>query len=268
MLSSTFVTICGLALAVLGIAISIYYGRRALSQGKRELRWSVEAIPLLSSDVESYRSVVRVMIGERKLNHPHVVRLRITNTGKLDVESTMFDQGRPLVFELTRQKFFHVVESGGPAIKATSHSIKVGPELLPSGESWMLSFINDGAADVHLAENHLANVKIRGDVPRSSAISQWNKISLYAALASSAAAILALILVEPLLADNHELLYSLQRDLPGMMMNSQPLLHTFLHKYYHAADAADPPYNALGARRPGTAAKYSNRKTQARTGRP
>jgi hypothetical protein len=193
LLSSTFVTTGGLALAVLGIAISIYYGHRALSQSKRELRWSVEAIPLLSSDVESYRSVVQVMIGERTVRNPYVVRLRIKNTGKLDVESTMFDQGRPLVFELAKQKFFHVVESGGPAIKATSHSIKVGPELLPSGESWILSFITDGSADVKLAENHLANVKIRGDVPRTNAISQWGKTSLYAALASSAAAILALI---------------------------------------------------------------------------
>lgn len=94
----------------------------------------------------------------------------------------MFDQGRPLVFELARQKFFHIVESGSPAINATSHSIEVRPELLPSGESWILSFITDGPADVRLAENHLANVKVRGDAPRISAISQSVTVSFYAAL--------------------------------------------------------------------------------------
>lgn len=167
MASWNFITIGGLTLAVLGIVMSIYYGRRALGQSKRELRWSTEAIPLLSSDVESYRSVVRIIIKGRDMINPYLIRLQIKNTGKVDIESTMFDQGRPLVFELTKQEFFHVIESGSPATKATECTIKVGPELLPSGESWICSFIAEGRAEVSLAENYLPNVNIRDITPRS-----------------------------------------------------------------------------------------------------
>ena len=79
----------------------------------------------------------------------------------------MFDKGRPLVFGLTGQKYYHIIESGNPAIRATSNSIEVGPELLSSGESWVLSVLADGPANVHLAENYLPNVKIRDTTPRN-----------------------------------------------------------------------------------------------------
>lgn len=180
MFSSEHITVSGLALAVIGIAISIYYGRRSLRQDKRELTWSTEAIQLLAQDAKSYRSVIRVTINEREVDNPYLIRLRIRNTGKLDLESSMFDQGRPLVFRLMGQKFYHVIEMGSPAIKATGDSIEVGPELLPSGESWIFSFLAEGPAEVHLAEKYLTNVKIRNVTPR-------NKEGSAASLASSAA---------------------------------------------------------------------------------
>ena len=194
--SATIFAICGVILAIIGITISIYYGRGALSRDKRELVWSAETIRLLSDDVESYRSVVRVEIGEHAVTNPYLTRLRIKNVGKLDIESTMFDQGRPLLFKLTGQKFFHIVESGDPVVKATNRSIAVGPGLLPSGKLWTLSFITDDAVKVQLVENYLANVKVRnaeGVTQVVTPITDWAKLSGAAAATSGLAALVALL---------------------------------------------------------------------------
>jgi len=152
----------GLILAIAGIVISIYYGRKSLLQRLREIRWSAESIPLLSQDIEPFRSKIEVLVGGYHVPNPHLVRLCIKNIGKLDLESRMFDKDRPIIFHLSGTKYFHMIELGSPAVRGDQGRICVGPELLKSGEQWIISFLADRDTRVERVEQHLSNVQVLG----------------------------------------------------------------------------------------------------------
>jgi hypothetical protein len=54
--------------------------------------------------------------------------------------------------------------------------------------------------------------------------------------------------------------------LTATAVDNRPLLHILLYKYQQGEDADRPSDNALGARDPSTAAKYSNHGTHTPTG--
>lgn len=188
---SDVLAIAGIVLAVVGILIAAYYGRKALSAGRQKLSWSFESIPLISGRAGMYRTVIEVSVEGRRAFDPHILRLTLSNVGRLDLDSSRFDQDRPLVFELDQIKYVHVIEAGSPAIAADSRSIRIGPELLRAGESWIVTMMTEGSAGVELTQNHLIDVQVKRS-GNSSTSSEWASARASVAAASfSVAAALA-----------------------------------------------------------------------------
>lgn len=182
------VGVAGIVLAVLGIVISIYYGRKALYPAGLEIQWFVETSRLIPDDIDAHMAEVEVRINDRAIANPHFTRLSLKNCGKRDVESTMFDQGRPIVFSLAEVTSFYVLSSGDTPVASVAANVRIGPELLPSGAIWKIAMLTDGAPDITLEEQHLTNTKITYvAAPTGSFIS--NAAALYERIAVTASSV-------------------------------------------------------------------------------
>lgn len=191
------VGIAGLVLAILGIVISIYYGRKALYPIELELQWYAEWSALIPDDVETNSATLELRVDGQIVGNPYFARLSLKNCGKRAIESSMFDQGRPLQFTVADSASFHLLTSAAPAA-TTATGLRVGPEMLPSGETWRIALLSDGAPDVTLAEHHLSNVRVRNVAPStgtltSAATALYERISLAATSATAIGIIAAIV---------------------------------------------------------------------------
>jgi uncharacterized membrane protein YeaQ/YmgE (transglycosylase-associated protein family) len=156
--------IVGIAVAVIGAAIAIYYGRRALNPPKRLIEWQQDATPLLSLGHAQYRGVIDVRVFDRPVGNPYIGRLNVANIGRQDIDSSSFDQGRPIRFEVQgarKEATFLDPEGNPPGLRVAGNSILIGPELLHSKSKWTISFVSDGKPRVALVDSYLVNVDIR-----------------------------------------------------------------------------------------------------------
>src|SRR5262249_7958264 len=90
--------IIGVVLAVVGIVISVYYGRRALKPSKKVLRWNYESVSLLAGAGTALGDMVEVRVNGEPIRRPHLLTLHLTNSGKRDIDSPSFDSERPIFF--------------------------------------------------------------------------------------------------------------------------------------------------------------------------
>jgi hypothetical protein len=111
-----------------------------------------------------YRGAIEVLVFGQKMDNPYLGTLTIENAGRYDIDSTLFDQGRPLRFEVKQAKkvgTFLDQSDNPPGLRVDGNSIFIGPELLHAKSEWTISFISDGRPEINLADSHLVNVEIR-----------------------------------------------------------------------------------------------------------
>lgn len=160
---SDFLGVLALIAAIVGIAVAVYYGRLALNPPKRLIQWHFEKTPLISNIHDRYLDAVEVRILGQKVNDPHLGKLTVANKGRHDIDSSSFDQGRPIQFQVLHSKkvtTFIERDENPPGLRVQENSIFMGPELLHSKSKWTVSFVTDGPPEVQLLSSHLINVKL------------------------------------------------------------------------------------------------------------
>jgi len=156
--------IAGIAVAIVGIGVAVFYGRRALRPPKRLIQWHYEATPLISGDHAQYHDAIEVRVLGQRVSDPYLGKLIVENSGRHDIDSNSFDQGRSIRFNVHHARktgTFLELEHNPPGLRVDGNSIMIGPELLPSKSRWTVSFIADGRPSVRLSDSHLINVKIQ-----------------------------------------------------------------------------------------------------------
>jgi hypothetical protein len=156
--------IAALVVALVGIAVAVYYGRRALRPPKRKLRWNFSADPLFLPHNEDWRSVIDIRVFNERVRNPYFATLTLSNIGQEDISSAHFDQGRPIEFEITGKvatlQPFH--SSSAATVEGTR--VMFGPELLRAGHSWTVRMVTDGQPDVRLSSSYLIGASIDGEL--------------------------------------------------------------------------------------------------------
>jgi hypothetical protein len=147
--------------AFLGLCVTAWYGRKALPL-KRGLSWEYSSTRLLATE-KPLEDVDIVIRGER-LTDPYLTQLRITNVGKVDLDSVAFDRDRPLRFEVLSDNKFYMLPNGSQptVLEQEGQSILVGPDLLESHKSWTIPVLTDGPMKIDLGEKYLPNFPVRG----------------------------------------------------------------------------------------------------------
>jgi hypothetical protein len=194
MSASDALGVIGVVAAIIGIVVAAYYGRRALNPPKRLIQWGYEATPLISDYSDSYRDAIEVRVLGEKVENPYLGKLAIENLGRHDIDSSSFDQGRPLRFVVRGAKkvvTFLRQEENAPGVRVDGDSVFVGPELLRSKSGWVISFVSDGRPEVELVDAYLINVKVRQKSGRGD---QASLNSQRAAIASAVIAGLSAII--------------------------------------------------------------------------
>lgn len=152
-------TIIGVPVTAYGLYLTIYYGRRGVV--KRKIQWKAHVDPLFSPDNADWHKAITVQLLGRAVTNPYFVTLTLTNVGRDDISSVMFDANRPIVFTIGGKL------ASLPQPTTVSHAVTVqrelvrfGPDLLHRGDSWTARIVAEGRPTVHLSSQHMINVKI------------------------------------------------------------------------------------------------------------
>jgi hypothetical protein len=96
------------------------------------------------------------------MSDPYWVKLDFENAGDLDIESTSFDQGRPIEFLVTDGIIVKMADPVNmlPRAEFTGSLIKIGPDFLQAKAKWHVTFIADGKPGVTFANAYLHNVHL------------------------------------------------------------------------------------------------------------
>lgn len=156
----------GLAVAVFGIAITI--GLWRLVAPRRMLFcWLSSSTAMVSSRRERVPDLQVIFRGETVAD-PYLVHLRMHNTSRLDIRSSDFDAGEPIIFDM-----------GVPVLELLAASPNIDPELLGlpddnkvslkpmlirSGDILAVDLLTDGAPKLRVRDS-LADVRVRERSP-------------------------------------------------------------------------------------------------------
>jgi hypothetical protein len=162
-----------LTVAVIGLIIATYaayYARAALFPPRKRLHVLVKSPTSLLSSDSTLISGIEVKRNGETLTDPFIVDISLKATGRHDIGSVDFDQGRPLSFSLGATTLADVLEvtrhpedGNVPDYTITEDSrIQIGPDLLKRGTRIDLRMLVDGAPEVSL-DAHLMNTEVRLD---------------------------------------------------------------------------------------------------------
>src|SRR2546423_5430527 len=68
--------------AIIGIGISVYYGRKALRPVKRKLRWHFSADPLFPHGQQDFGRAIEVRVNDHRIHDAHLATLTLDNVGR------------------------------------------------------------------------------------------------------------------------------------------------------------------------------------------
>lgn len=110
------------------------------------------------------RPGLQVLFNEQVLAAPHVLWIVLTNTGRRDIPSSAFDQGRPLVLDVG----IAIVEvlgdlSNRPSVTAEHTTLSIEPTLIRQRQSISFTLLCDGRKPTLTCHSPLIDVRITQD---------------------------------------------------------------------------------------------------------
>jgi hypothetical protein len=153
-----------------GVAISLGVGLFTAwislkSAPKRRLFYRMsDPVALLTP--ESGKQGLQVRQGSQPLSDPRLAEVTLQSSGRQSIDSSMFDQGRPLVLHLGAPivKVLKVdsspPEQAIPDYQQSGSTLEVGPSVLAARQKITFSVLVDGQPNLVLI-SHLSNVSIR-----------------------------------------------------------------------------------------------------------
>ena len=144
-------TIAGIVVAIIAIAVGIWAARRYGNQRGAAL-FTYDSTQLIPDLPFSAKDLLKVEYRDIPVHDPHLLTLRLQNVGPRDIASSNFDAGRPVTVR-TNCNFYGFVSLSHPK-QTTSRAIgsdgeiDIKPMLLKRGETWEASAIISGAPKV------------------------------------------------------------------------------------------------------------------------
>jgi hypothetical protein len=130
-----------LAFTLVSVWIAVHFGQRALRPPERELRVRAHVSPVRNSDQFDVWLYVQV-------------------TGRHDIPSTQFDQGRPLT--LWTSKPAENIGCRVPGVRMEAEGkIVIGPEFLPRGRMYFVTFVSAGRPMLHVHSSYLIDTAVK-----------------------------------------------------------------------------------------------------------
>jgi hypothetical protein len=185
--------------AVLVTGITAFYQRRSLLPPRRRLTIVAQPpVPLLSKgSVEG----ITVTYDDVRLNDPHVTTISLVNTGRHDIGSGQFDQGRPIELRLG-VRIAKVIDAsatpqGAPVPKhqVDGSAIRIGPDLIARAHVLTLQVLTAGRPELQ-STAYLTDTKleIRRELPLARALRAIERVPPSAVTAISAIVAVAVVL--------------------------------------------------------------------------
>lgn len=147
--SATFWAAATAFVAVAGIASTTWATLRAANP-KRRLSYSMGYTRLLASNSSRAHGALQVSHGGTGLSNPHFVRLRLTNTSRRDISSSVFDQGTPIRMDIGVPILEILDTTSRPSANAvpptaiSGSALLIGPGRIGHGQSLSYLVLIDG----------------------------------------------------------------------------------------------------------------------------
>lgn len=188
--------IATVAAVVVGLVVGIpSYLTWRHARRRPEIVLEAKATPVVSVSSRD----LTVLWNEVQVADPWLLRVRIENAGSADLESSRYDQARPISFSIgDTSNFVAILSSDGTSLwrLQPNETVAFGPELLAVGSPFEAEVLVSGEPEVSW-EHHLVNVGVRHDSPRRDSEKMWRSwaaSTTVAAAAATAAAIVSLLL--------------------------------------------------------------------------
>lgn len=159
--------IANIVLAIATVIVSVLAFRRMAP--KRQLEWWLESRQMVTSSGQDQIKDLEVRVQGIVVPNPYMNSISLYSNSRVDIPSTDFDSGEPIVIEITEGGAVQIQESG------SIHEIKIArgsgegfewakfgiaPQLIRRRAKATLAFVSSGAPTVSI-QSSLVNVNIR-----------------------------------------------------------------------------------------------------------
>jgi len=198
-------TIAGVIIGALGVVAAVYFGIRMLRKQfpKRELRYTVRVIPLLSGGVATRHSDLKILLRGEELSEPYAVTVALESRSRADIPSASFDAERPISVKSTKP--MHVSSGSlvaddtigftppGTAISGKGATIVViPPQLIRPKAFGFINAVTDGKPEITV-ESSLIDIAVKDATSAAVKPRVWPAVVLWLAAAALGAGIMILL---------------------------------------------------------------------------
>lgn len=154
---TTWTAVGAIAVVVVGVlTVGVSY---FVSTARPVLNYGlVISIPLLSLPT---RPDLEVLYKGHSVQNPRVLMISLANSGRRDISSSMFDQQRPIVFEIGIPIVDVLGEDRHGELVVEETSVRIPPRLIRRKEEISISLLCDGRQPQLRCESHLIDVKVK-----------------------------------------------------------------------------------------------------------
>lgn len=138
-----------IGLATIGVAVLIGWWQIRKSSPKRQLTYELDVTPLISHASVTAAEKVQVSVSGQQLSNPHVVRLKVRSTSRVDIPSDIFDGQNSLYFDL-ETPIYEILDGDVSQISLTrgNTGLYLEPQLIKPGEKAFVTVITEGPPHV------------------------------------------------------------------------------------------------------------------------
>lgn len=189
-----------LALSAVVVAILAY--RRQFP--RRQLQYSVEAIPLLQGDISVRHQDLRVVMNGSEIATPYVLSVNVWSKSRADIPSAAFDNQDPISFSVSVPMFVTGTtmrpsddigfDWDGVNVSAGVREARVLPQLIRRRSRGQFTAVTEGKPEVTVADS-LIDIKLK-HVSKDEAFSAptfWRTLAVWFAAGATVAAVSAMI---------------------------------------------------------------------------
>jgi hypothetical protein len=119
-----------------------------------------------------------VQLNKQTMKNPHFATLTLTNVGRDDISSPMFDANRPIVFEIRDVGAVLPHRTAlSEAVEVDGQLVRFGPDLLHRRGSWAAQVVTEGPPTFTLIAEHMINVQVAKAPPKPQQVSRGPFVS-------------------------------------------------------------------------------------------
>lgn len=154
-----------IGLGTIAVAVLIGWWQIRKSNPKRQLTYELDVTPLISRKSVTAAKKVQVSVSGQQLSNPHVVRLTVRSTSRVDIPSDIFDGHKTLNFDLNTP-IHEILEGNNSQISLDQgpSTISLVPQLIRPGDKAFMTVVTDGSPrDVSVSKTLIDTLVTRSE---------------------------------------------------------------------------------------------------------